>query len=449
MKRLLTLISLIVCLSCSRYNGNLYRIYENNLYGYVDSIGNVIIKPQFKYSSRFQDGVALVISDMREIFHMDTNTIYKLKDIDGKLVLDSLDKTIEKVSDGIKVQYGYINTRGKIIIDTVQTITLEKNNLCIPYNSVEDVLSDFINDSLEFNATILNDLLSFNELFLYQDVHSKLWGYKNSEYKTYIAPAYKYAGAFSEGRAVVNLPDTTKNIIESETLTLGDYGIIDTIGNVIVPPKYLSVLPYNNGYSWAFIVNYHDDLPFYIYRELLDKGGNSTLGPLPLSGDTKYSDFSDNGWAVVEWEVFSLKFCSFVDVNGQCLTDFNNDGAVDFMREAFEDVKSFSENYAPIKYNGKWVFIDDKCTILSEEYDSTGVFSEGYARVMFNGAKDNQWGYVDTTFNLVIPYKFSECSDFHNGLAYFKNVNANSITEGYINKQGTVIWSTNIKNDIK
>ena len=60
---------------------------------------------------------------------------------------------------------------------------------------------------------------------------------------------------------------------------------------------------------------------------------------------------------------------------------------------------------------------------------------------------DKQWGYIDTTFNLVIPYKFSECSDFHNGLAYFKNVNANSITEGYINKQGTVIWSTVIKSD--
>lgn len=65
MKRFLIWMLLsVVCLSCSRYNGNLYRIYENNLYGYIDSIGNVIIKPQFKYSSRFQDGVALVISDM-------------------------------------------------------------------------------------------------------------------------------------------------------------------------------------------------------------------------------------------------------------------------------------------------------------------------------------------------------------------------------------------------
>lgn len=254
-------------------------------------------------------------------------------------------------------------------------------------------------------------------------------------------PAYKYAGAFSEGRATVNIPDTTKNIIESETL--GDYGIIDTIGNVIVPPKYLFVFPYNNGYSWAFIVIHEDD--FSLYRELLDKGGNSTFGLLPLSGGAKLSDFSDNGWAAIKWEVFSLKFCSFVDVNLQFLTDFNNDGAVDFMHEAFEDVKSFNENYAPVKYNGKWVFIDDKCTILSEEYDSTGLFSEGYARVMFNGAKDNQWGYVDTTFNLVIPYKFSECSDFHDGLAYFKIINTDDITEGYINKQGTVVWSKSTK----
>lgn len=443
MKQLLIWMLLsVACLSCSRYKGNLYRIYENNLYGYIDSIGNVIIKPQFKYSSRFQDGVALVISDMSEAFHIDT--INTVKIIDGKWTIDSLNKTTRKVNDGIKVQYGYINTRGKIIIDTVQTITLERNNFCISYSSVEDGFSEFISDSLEFNMTILNELLPFNELFLYQDEQSKLWGYKNSEYETYIMPYYKYAGAFSEGRAIVNLPDTTKNILESNTW--GDYGIIDTNRNIVVPPKYAIIYPYKNGYSWATIFNPQN---FSFSEELLDIDGNSILGPLSQKGQIQYSNFSDNGWAIIEMNLSSLKFYSFIDVNYQFLTDYNKNGSLDLINETLQDAKSFYENYAPVKFNDKWVFINDECTILSEEYDSTGVFSEGYAKVMFDGINDKQWGYIDTTFNLVIPYKFSECSDFHNGLAYFNKVNPNGITEGYINKQGTVIWSTNIKNDIK
>lgn len=428
----------VACLSCSRYNGNLYRIYENNLYGYIDSTGNVIIKPQFKYASNFQDGVALVISDMSVAFEDTINTIARA------WITDSLNKTTRIVNDSIKVQYGYINTRGKIIVDTVQTITLERNNLCILYSSVEDGFSKFISDSLEFNTTILNELLPFNELFLYQDEQSKLWGYKNPEYETYIMPYYKYAGAFSEGRAIVNIPDTTKNILKSDTW--GHYGIIDTIENIIVEPKYSAISPYNNGYSWALILEIND---FSLSQELLDKDGNSIIGPFIQNGSTKCSNFSDNGWAIIEFNFGTVKFYSYIDANNKYLTDYDNDGSLNLSNEILEDAKSFNEGYAPVKSNGKWVFINDKCSILSEEYDSTGVFSEGYARVMFNGISNKQWGYIDTTFNLVIPYKFSECSDFHNGLAYFKNVSPDSITEGYINKQGTIIWSTAIKNDVK
>ena len=65
MNRLLILTSLFfACVSCSECNGALYRIYENGLYGFIDSAGNVKIKPQFKYASDFQEGVALVISDV-------------------------------------------------------------------------------------------------------------------------------------------------------------------------------------------------------------------------------------------------------------------------------------------------------------------------------------------------------------------------------------------------
>lgn len=444
MKQLLIWMLLsIACLSCSRYKGNLYRIYENNLYGYIDSIGNVIIKPQFKYASNFQDGVALVVSDVNEAFHIDTVNS-SINFFDGVMTVDSLDKTTRKVHEGITVKYGYINTQGKIIIDTCQTVTLEQDNFCIRYSDLENFLAKFSKDSLEFETFILEELLPNNELFLYQDCNTKLWGYNNLEEKTYIEPIYKYAGVFSEGRAIVNIPDTTKNILQSGTF--GAYGIIDTDGNIVVTPKYALIRPYENGGSWGTIFNLNDGL---LSDELLDTNGHILMGPF-ISNNIFHYNLSDNGSILVEINTLGYKSYTYKKLGeDKYITDFNNDGLLNIFNESLEDAKSFNEGYAPVKSNGKWVFINDKCSILSEEYDSTGVFSEGYARVMFNGISNKQWGYIDTTFNLVIPYKFSECSDFHNGLAYFKNVNPDGITEGYINKQGTIIWSTAIKNDIK
>lgn len=93
MNRLLILTSLFfACVSCSECNGALYRIYENGLYGFIDSAGNVKIKPQFKYASDFQEGVALVISD------------------------------VICTDDGYKVTYTYVNAHGKRISETYQMI---------------------------------------------------------------------------------------------------------------------------------------------------------------------------------------------------------------------------------------------------------------------------------------------------------------------------------------
>lgn len=46
------LTALVFFASCKNEN-RLYRIQENGLYGFIDSIGNVVIEPQYKYVSPF------------------------------------------------------------------------------------------------------------------------------------------------------------------------------------------------------------------------------------------------------------------------------------------------------------------------------------------------------------------------------------------------------------
>lgn len=394
MNRLLILTSLFFAsVSCSECSGALYRIYENGLYGFIDSTGNVKIKPQFKYASDFQEGVALVISD------------------------------VICTDDGYKVTYTYVDAHGKRISETYQMILSSAfSESYLGYDA--QFIDCFLNAGLGFQTVAFNALLPSNGLLLYQDDSSGMWGYRDMEGEVRIKPIYNYAAAFSEERAVIS----TSGLV---------VGVIDTKGNIIVEPYYVGIRPYANGYTWAFTFDF--DLGIAMW--LLDKEGRAVQGPYINS---KAADFSDNGLAVAEFNLYGYKICTYIKNDGTFLTDFNNNGMLDISerREFFDDAKSFKEGYAPVKINEEWAFINEDCNILSHGYDSTGVFSEGYAKVMFDGLHGKQWGYVDTEFNLVIPYKYTECSAFHNGLAYFRKEDINNTTEGYINKQGTIVWYT-------
>lgn len=49
--KILIVASMIFCVSCSNNNDiPLYRIQENGLYGFIDSLGNVIIEPNTNMS---------------------------------------------------------------------------------------------------------------------------------------------------------------------------------------------------------------------------------------------------------------------------------------------------------------------------------------------------------------------------------------------------------------
>ena len=42
--KVLIILSIVLLVACSNENRTLYRVQENGLYGFIDSIGNVIIR---------------------------------------------------------------------------------------------------------------------------------------------------------------------------------------------------------------------------------------------------------------------------------------------------------------------------------------------------------------------------------------------------------------------
>ena len=92
MKKLLlfSVLAIILISSCTSNHSTLLRIQVNGLYGFIDTTGNEVINPQYKYVSNFTTGgYATVISKI-------------------KATKDS----------GLIVTYGYVNKFNELVIDT-------------------------------------------------------------------------------------------------------------------------------------------------------------------------------------------------------------------------------------------------------------------------------------------------------------------------------------------
>lgn len=77
----------------------------------------------------------------------------------------------------------------------------------------------------------------------------------------------------------------------------------------------------------------------------------------------------------------------------------------------FEDAEPFmSEQYAAVKIDGKWRFIDKSGELVSDKaYDGARSFSNGLAAVCLDG----MWGFVDEAENVVIEPRFQDASYFN------------------------------------
>lgn len=76
--------------------------------------------------------------------------------------------------------------------------------------------------------------------------------------------------------------------------------------------------------------------------------------------------------------------------------------------------RSFSEGLKAIAKNGNWGFIDESGKVhIPFRYKAAGNFQEGLAMV-YNGDK---WGYIDKAGNEVIPLQYHQAGDFNKGKA--------------------------------
>jgi hypothetical protein len=258
-----------------------------------------------------------------------------------------------------------------------------------------------------------------------------------------IEAKFQSARRFVNGMALV----VSMKIGSEANAMLNSMGAIDINGKMTVPAEYVFMQNFRNGKTWAasliMVKNNKGKNEPKMDWVLLDKTGKIICGP---TGSYTYVFYSSN------CDVYRLKlnygsfgtYYTFVDEDGKILTDWNGDNLLSFINgnETFAYADDIQQGFARVKISNesRWKFVDKSMKQVSDLYEDACSFSGGLAAV--KGLYNCYWGYVNTKFDLVIPFKFSYAGPFHNGLAYFMQEGDGYNIEGYINTKGERVWQT-------
>ncbi len=438
--------------SCQNYkyrDMDLYPIKENGLYGFVDSLGNKVVVPQYRCVSNFLNHLAAAVVDTFYDYRSDS-TLNKLGLGYAKEV------TKERF---LNMKYGYINIENEFVIEP---------NLIRRFR---------VGDDKNVNSSLLQELttrLSFSEgLAPYQDSITYKFGYIDTLGNQRVPAQYYSYQDFSSGKAAVQIFKCNDD--EPVTDACFKWGYIDSQGQRVSEFIYKDLTSCVNGRSFGTIWSMaKDQEPKPIVRQnengelefeepdlddsmpiqslvtvLLDEHGNVIKNDLPSI--YIYYDFTDDGIAVAERQNAELfgPDLKFLDRNGNYLKPHEVQNSNPYYMGAlpeehyFADVTAMCEGYAGVKASdGTWLFIDKNMNLYSPvndtPYEAVKPFNNGLAPV----CQEGKWGYVDKDFNVVIPFKYKWVSAAGKHLMRVIQVNEDShvVIESLINRKDSIVW---------
>lgn len=424
-----------------------YRIQKDGLYGFIDDRGYETIEPQYRYVGHFtKEGYALVISEM---------SVSKTGKSYGNF---------SRSADTLVVTYGYINANNEIVVPFNQVLKVSFPDLktyWIIDNPTE--LNEMYNlGELAFTHRVLGELDPVEGKFLYQDTHTKFLGYKAIDGRIICPPQFIYGTHYQNSLAVVvkSSRDLMNGSLENFDVNdfilsaINNKGAIDSRGKIIIPCKYFVLDDFaKDGTTWAASMGFDDDGHDKMSWVRINKEGEIVMGPMG-SSMVRYWNSNEDRY-LVGLHLADMWFYTYMKDSETFLTDFNHDGTItiasaeDGPAEVFQDATGFRDGFAAVKTD-HWYIVDGDFNNLSGPYDSVKVMSGGLiAAKKILRDKDNQpvgnWGYLDKSMSVAIPFDYSDCGNFTNGLAWYEKEEFGSTITGYINKQGKSVWDTQSK----
>ncbi|MGK0296023.1 MAG: hypothetical protein ACI884_002198 [Ulvibacter sp.] len=254
-------------------------------YGFIDNEGNWKIPPKFNHVRHFKEGLAPV-----GFWNNDPN-----------ITIATHSESARQYDESIK--WGFINTNGTLVIDTLYfEITEFENGVC-KVVSAKSGIESFINRNGEaINIDTLRDQRilcwskSIDNQFLFQ---------KNGKC---IGQIYDYTECAFPAKETFD-----------GTGCNGKYGFVDCSNNWVIEPKYLNVRPFSNGLA----------------------------GIMKKVGEQKF-----------EWGFINCNGDTLIDLQYQQVGNFSKDLAPVCKNDKWGVINTKNEIIIPFEYDDKWPFIN-------------------------------------------------------------------------------------------
>jgi hypothetical protein len=213
--------------------GDLWPVYKDKKWGYIDNTGRLIIPYKFDGAAKFSEGLACVWIKEKSGYI----------DATGKFVISPPSLSGFPFSNGMALvvisefekdhlhmyKLGYINRSGKLVIQRKEA--WDSKSLHIIYKE-----------------------LFFSEGLVSVEQNGKV-GFIDKAGKQVIPPRYDNVQPFSEGLAAVRIK--------------GKYGYIDRSGKMVIPPQFTDAEPFSEGLA---LISFDSNQSSYI-----DKSGKIVI----------------------------------------------------------------------------------------------------------------------------------------------------------------------------
>ena len=388
----------------------LQKIKKNNLFGFADKSGKIIIPIQFTNAADFKNGIANV-SLSHDYFDIDKKgqRIKKEEVVVKPVKIEVQQKKYEQVffsKDGYRKvklnnKYGFINEEG------VEITAIEYDDVWDFYEGMAAVKKDgkmgFINEKGKLVVAakyLAADMFINGKARVAAGEYPTIkYGYIDKTGKEIIAVAFGYPRRSGVNYIIIKKDEK--------------YGMLDWNGKTILPFIYESIDDFSQGLAKVEING--------LYGYVDEK--NIIIGTIKYAEAKDYKD----GRAAVKILEGSLPLWGFVDLQGNMAVPFS---------KKLSRVESFENGYARVVdyENYKWGLIDKTGkNILPFKY--SGISWNGYKEDIITAAINDKWGALDKENNIIVPFIYDAARDFDGGILWVQK----NKKVGFVNKSGEVV----------
>lgn len=258
------------------FSEKLARIEQNNLWGYINTSGEMVIQPQFTDANDFKNGYAAVRS----------GSLWGFINTKGNYIIEPQfkdAKNFENDAARVKSDKGWIfvNIQNKTFPSSPDQYEIRKDFSDGMAYILKDKLFGYINNKGEIVIQAqFQDVGNFNNGYAPVFIE-KQWGYINKSGDYMVNPKFEVAKEFKDGMALVkdktgyfylntagqeigksagynvkyNFSDGYARIIQN-----GKWGFIDQSGKVVIDAQYEKAEDFSNGFAavlsngkWGYI----------------------------------------------------------------------------------------------------------------------------------------------------------------------------------------------------